>query len=453
MYFAEMPKIVAFAGIIVTLIMPTTSNAAIDVDLRFGAKGDKVRELQEFLIARGYLSGEATGNFYGLTQKAVKAYQTSEKLPSTGFVGPMTRAAIVKMSAAAAPTSAAPILKTSATSDPVVGTLSVQVGDLLKQIEALRNQTIATSSLPQTYATDIKSFAFDQAWTNAVVNLYCMSRYGGLDDASSGSGVIIDPRGVILTNAHVAMDFLFSEWPNPSLLDCYVRIGSPAAPRYRAKLLYIPDEFVATNIAKTFQYNAEESMVYGKKDYALLIITGTSNPAGTLPDKFPYMPIYEGGVLPVNSPVYLSGYSAEFLGGEALQRSLYLLSSPTSVVVQQEIGSSTVPQAIGFSGNIGSQHGASGGAVITSGGKLAGMPTYLKKGYGLETSQRVLYAITTDYVMKDFAADNGTSLSSFIANTDLIGIANKFMADRGSRYQQTYNKMVKDKGYWIPGAN
>ncbi len=75
------------------LLLPLTSSAAI-IPTWYGQKGDNVIELQEYLIANNYLQGIATGNFYSLTLKAVKAYQKDNNLPSTGYVGKLTSALI-----------------------------------------------------------------------------------------------------------------------------------------------------------------------------------------------------------------------------------------------------------------------------------------------------------------------------------------------------------------------
>ena len=73
--------------------------AAIDSDLQFGARGPKVIELQNFLIAKGFLSGRATGNFYSLTKQAVIVFQKSVGVSGTGYVGPLTRKKINELAA------------------------------------------------------------------------------------------------------------------------------------------------------------------------------------------------------------------------------------------------------------------------------------------------------------------------------------------------------------------
>lgn len=59
-----------------------------------------ISRLQDFLATRGYFDRANMGTlrFGPLTLKAVKAFQTSQGVPSTGFVGPLTRAAISSLS-------------------------------------------------------------------------------------------------------------------------------------------------------------------------------------------------------------------------------------------------------------------------------------------------------------------------------------------------------------------
>jgi peptidoglycan hydrolase-like protein with peptidoglycan-binding domain len=59
-----------------------------------------VTQLQSFLQAQKLLAPEPTGFFGSMTLKAVKDFQVSQKLPPVGNTGPMTRAAILKVSCA-----------------------------------------------------------------------------------------------------------------------------------------------------------------------------------------------------------------------------------------------------------------------------------------------------------------------------------------------------------------
>jgi len=69
--------------------------ATIDQTLYYGLKqNNEVRKLQQFLIDKGFLTGSPTGNFFTLTLNAVKKYQASKKIITTGRVAFLTRRAI-----------------------------------------------------------------------------------------------------------------------------------------------------------------------------------------------------------------------------------------------------------------------------------------------------------------------------------------------------------------------
>jgi len=87
-----MKKIIA---VLILLLAPVFVSASIDANLYYGLKNnEKVKELQQYLIDKGFLTSKATGNYYSLTYAAVKNYQTSKGIKSTGYVGPLTRQAI-----------------------------------------------------------------------------------------------------------------------------------------------------------------------------------------------------------------------------------------------------------------------------------------------------------------------------------------------------------------------
>jgi peptidoglycan hydrolase-like protein with peptidoglycan-binding domain len=70
--------------------------ASIDKNLKYGQRDKEVMELQEFLIDKGLLKTIPSTYFGLLTFKAVKAYQASIGVSSTGFVGALTREKINK---------------------------------------------------------------------------------------------------------------------------------------------------------------------------------------------------------------------------------------------------------------------------------------------------------------------------------------------------------------------
>lgn len=81
--------------ILAFLLMPCHSFAAIEKNLYYGlTSNNDVKELQQFLISKNLLSGNATGNYFSLTVGAVKKYQASKNISTTGYLGPLTRQAI-----------------------------------------------------------------------------------------------------------------------------------------------------------------------------------------------------------------------------------------------------------------------------------------------------------------------------------------------------------------------
>lgn len=78
-------------GLMLVTVLPVS--AALDFNIKYGQTSSQVMELQDFLVDKGLLS-QSTGFFGLLTLKAVKTYQVSQNLPSTGYVGILTRTKI-----------------------------------------------------------------------------------------------------------------------------------------------------------------------------------------------------------------------------------------------------------------------------------------------------------------------------------------------------------------------
>jgi hypothetical protein len=66
-------------------------------NMKIGATGDDVQELQKYLISQGYLVLNNPTKYFGpMTQNALKKWQKAKGLPNTGYFGPMSRAAIIQ---------------------------------------------------------------------------------------------------------------------------------------------------------------------------------------------------------------------------------------------------------------------------------------------------------------------------------------------------------------------
>lgn len=255
----------------------------------------------------------------------------------------------------------------------------------------------------------------------AVVNIFCTVG-GDTFHPISGSGVVIDPRGVILTNAHVAQYFLLRDYLAPDRIRCIVRTGSPARNAYTAELLYLPPQWVADNAS---QITASVPLGTGENDFALLLIDGVLSPGAFLPAAFPFVPLASVGENTGNE-VFLASYPAGFLGGISISNALYAATASTRVThVFVFRDGDTDADVIAVPGTVLSQGGSSGGAVLRAeDGSLAGIITTDTEA--TTTAARDLRAITVAHMDKRIARDsNQTTLVGFLSG-DLSETARMF---------------------------
>lgn len=141
------------------------AHASIDVSLGYGSRGSEVTELQEFLIDHSYLTGNATGNFYSLTLKGVKAFQSDNNIPNTGYVGVLTRAEINKQILAETSDSTSEQLTETGTTtipvipSPVLSQLQQQNQILQQQLNQLQAQTQAQQLQSKTIQNSLNQIA------------------------------------------------------------------------------------------------------------------------------------------------------------------------------------------------------------------------------------------------------------------------------------------------------
>ena len=244
----------------------------------------------------------------------------------------------------------------------------------------------------------------------AIVNIICTSKTGGLFKPISGSGVLIDKRGVILTNAHIGQYLLLKNYMTPDFLTCTIRTGSPAYPRYIADLLYISPRWINEHAS---DITAQEPLGTGQYDYALLLITSAVG-NNSLPASFPFLPFdstknsYEKG-----APIVLASYPVGFLGGINIQQNLYVTSS-VGIIDNIFTFKENTFDLFSISGSIVAQKGASGGAIVNSDGRLIGLIATATDAN--TTSERSLQAITIDHIERSLNEEMGMDLESFMGN-------------------------------------
>lgn len=368
--------------------------------LHVGAEGEDVRYLQILLNQdtetrvsasglRGSI-GKETTLFGPATKKAVIAFQQKyarEVLApagltrGTGSVGPLTRSKLNTLLA----------FVRAGVSEKEEGT-AVPITSLLPAEPTLSFEELNTKT------------------RNALVNILCTSKSGGVFSPLSGSGITIDPRGIILTNAHIGQYFLLKDYLVPGYIDCVIRAGEPAQNRYRATLLYISSEWIAKNAEKISE---EKPTGTGEYDFALLLIDQPWDPDSPLPEAYPYLPIDESGAtLRPKEHVLAAAYPAGFLSGINIQRDLYPSSSIVSVEGMFSFhGKGADIFSIG--GSVVAQHGSSGGAVVNQYGKLVGL--IVTSSTGKTTSERNLNALRISHLENILREETGYDLPSFLS--------------------------------------
>ena len=254
----------------------------------------------------------------------------------------------------------------------------------------------------------------------ALVNIICTPRLSDpFIKAISGSGVIIDSRGVILTNAHLAEYFLLKDYKILDAIECFIRTGNPARSRYKAELSFISPSWISKN---TRNLKVETPIGTGEFDYALLKITSSID-GKPLPNEFTSIPpeLHEN-TSQEGEEVLLAAYPAGFLGSYSIERDLFAASSVANIADVFTFAEQTI-DLVSLSGNVVAQRGSSGGATITSNGKLLGI--FVTSTQGKTTSERTLRAITLPYINRMLKQEWGKTIPEFMAS-DLVAETKKF---------------------------
>ena len=249
------------------------------------------------------------------------------------------------------------------------------------------------------------------ALRGALVNIICYVPLGSGLHSISGSGIVVDSKGFILTNAHIGQYFLLVDRG----ASCTIRSGSPAADRYDAALAYISPAWISANAGVLTQASPSGT---GEYDFALLAITksATKNP---LPVSFSSVSL---ATRPPSSgtPVVIASYGAQFLETNQVQSSLFPTVVFGSVKDVFTFATNTI-DVLALGGSAAAQEGSSGGGVADASGELVGtITTSTVEG---ATATRSLDAITASYIRAEYAGETGSALDLLLAKQPASAIA------------------------------
>ncbi|MDP3725783.1 MAG: trypsin-like peptidase domain-containing protein [bacterium] len=286
-----------------------------------------------------------------------------------------------------------------------------------QKTQIIAPQIVATPRVEQVITPPlplIPQAQLNETARKAVVNVFCLTKTGTIFEPITGSGVLIDERGVILTNAHVAQYLLLKDYKIKNFLDCVIRVGSPANPLYRAELLYMPPIWIEEN---ALNVKIDKPMGTGENDFALLLITGRTAEGAVLPQTFSAIQfdteLQNSGL---NDPVLIASYPAGFLGGLDITKNLWI-SSSVARIMKLYTFKDTEPytqDAFSVGGTVVAQEGASGGGVFSlKSGKLIGLlATSLLEG---KTDERDLRAISLRHIDERIEKYTGENLAEFLS--------------------------------------
>lgn len=221
----------------------------------------------------------------------------------------------------------------------------------------------------------------------AVVQIFCRTQAL----LFSASGVIVNERGLILTNAHVA-DVVKKSGEE----QCEARHGNPASSFAGVSVV-----FVADTTAKIPDTQVPQ------RDLAFLTLRDAR-------ESFAVAPI-SLAVLDINTPLYTLGYPSEFLQGVAATDRSNLVFSILPVGGLADIdGNGNTAEGYIFKGGIILQQGSSGTALFRRDGSVAGIIFATTKG--ATTADRNGIALMTPYIDAILQLETGQGLAEFIAS-------------------------------------
>lgn len=279
-------------------------------------------------------------------------------------------------------------------------------------IETITNEikNIVNQIDPKKTETEIKkgtqNLSVEEKIKKSVVNIYCSRVLGNRIQKVTGSGVMIDEGGIVITNAHVAEYFLLAQTSSDT--SCYIRTGSPAVSSYKAKLIYLPSQWISAN---ENNLNSATLTGTGENDYALLAITErVRGDAPNIPLSF-LSPTQDA--VNVDQDIFVAGYPAGFSDVKILDSALYELTKPTTVTRVSGFDGRSV-DVINTGGTSVAEHGSSGGAVVDSSGNLVAL--IVATNIDARSGDKNIQAITIPYIRRSIKMNSGKTFDSYISN-------------------------------------
>lgn len=267
---------------------------------------------------------------------------------------------------------------------------------------------------------------------DAIVNIFCSQKIlvnGKVSNKRrtvTGSGVLINKDGTVLTNAHVGQFPLLSE--KNSNIVCLARYGNPTKGSLSVRVSYISPEWVK-EYGKYI--NTEGAPQTGKSDFALLKISLPRSDIKTEGSTSTLSPIVVQKVLPTQGEtIYSVSYPADILGVKGVTAALPLQKEQLSLSKTYSLGV-TPDDVIETSPSTSGQRGASGGAIVDQHGHLIGTITTIVNSSS--PSKKIIRAMSI--------AHTDAELSKF-SNTQLADVVNFGSSEVEKSFNSQYREYL-----------
>lgn len=196
--------------------IPFVSFADFQQNLSYGSHGSAVKELQDFLADQGVFTGQSTGSFYSLTQKAVVSFQKANNItPASGYFGNISRGVANQILAEQLSSSNDQAVQETGTTTPVTeptlkDVVQAQIQALLAQIKSLQAQLQNQLTVQQQTQTTLQQI--QQNTTPAVGNVT--------------PAPVAPPVPIVPVDIEVQVQPVFSNGANTFLVDILNNDGS-----------------------------------------------------------------------------------------------------------------------------------------------------------------------------------------------------------------------------------
>lgn len=258
---------------------------------------------------------------------------------------------------------------------------------------------------------------------DVVVNITCLEKTKTYTKLSSGSGVIISPSGIILTNAHVTYPFLKTSQFGSSIYSCSVRRENIPNFGYNAELVYYPVEWLVLNS----EIIKEVSPVgTGEKDYALLQIT---TPLGPVPKSSTFAHASTQILsqdLKEGLSITVAGYPSSNSGVFELDAKPGLKIAESNIIDFFTFGTRSY-DVLQTGVNDVARKGSSGGGIFENNVLFGIVVTTNSNNTG-----SYINALTLPYIKRDFQIDSGFDFDEYV-NSPIDTLRNRFNAKYKTR--------------------